>query len=194
MRRYATLLLAFGLLVVAGTASATPAAPGAKAGPDPFQLNLYETIDNTPGGAPTETPPAILLPETVVPGYLVLLEAAGTDPNNPLNWSDVVHFWSDATVPNSWAQLTSDIEGLPQGFDPVLIDQVLSSPIRNWIPETATPTMWRPGSAFPVDNEYFIWSDSPDVPDTPVPEPATLLLFGAGLIGAYGVMRRRRRG
>ncbi len=38
---------------------------------------------------------------------------------------------------------------------------------------------------------YVGTADRPDIPTTPVPEPATLVLFGSGLLAAAGVRRRR---
>jgi hypothetical protein len=144
--------------------------PGTPAGLDPFTLDLYETVDNSPTGTPSEIGPVITLQEDVVPGFVVLLEqpesVAGRDVEN---WSDLL-FFTSRTV-----QLFSDpsFEGR---YD---LDDVLANN-NAFIQETAPPTI------YDVGNVYRIWSDAPEsAPDG----GATALLLGMGLL-AIGRVRR----
>jgi hypothetical protein len=48
---------------------------------------------------------------------------------------------------------------------------------------------WQPGAAYPANNVYIAESDPGSIP---MPEPATLALFGSGLL-AFGLIGRRRK-
>lgn len=145
----------------------------------PFTCNIYETDAN---GAPSEDTGPILLPGLVSPGVLVLLET-GTDQSTS-NWSDIVVFGNNGET--STIEMFSDPEG---GFDPAFLSSILEGGVDLFLTEDASGvTAYFSGGAQGVDNDYFFHSDA----DTNVvPEPLTLSLFGAGLVGA-GALRRRK--
>jgi len=148
-----------------------------------FDLDLYETVDNTPTGAKSELGLVVVLPTPVVPGWVVLLE--NLNPNlghDPANWSDVVQFGERTVL------LRSEVEGRP--WDPTLVDLVTHGNT-TWMAENwdATPTLY---SSFP--NRYYIWSDPPI---SEVPEPGQIasglvvLLFAGGYAGRRAWLCRK---
>jgi hypothetical protein len=157
------------VLALSNFASAQPlpgSAPGAV-----FTIDLYEPSPPPEGNEFSST----LLPAAVTPGFLVLTERP-TFSTDPANWSDVVQFGVDSQgLPV--ALFYSDIEG--QLFDPALINQVLSTPGTQYLPEQTDPTLYNAGPV-PGGATYFVHSD--------VPEPATL-----GLLGLAGALLLRRR-
>ena len=186
------LLLAGSLATVSGQVQN----PRPNQNPGGWDLDLYETVDGTPTGAKTETPPIVLFPAHVAPGWLVLLEAwdpAIIDPQKqdtrPQNWSDLVQFSEVPGLQYSLVQLRSDSEGVP--WDSQIVDAVLRSQ-PTFIQEnpTGTPTVY---SSFP--HHYNIWSDPPllDI----VPEPGQIasglvvLLFAGGYAGRRAWLCRK---
>ena len=62
-----------------------------------FTFSFYERTTNQPGtGSPTDTGPIVALPNSVGPGYVVIMDCGNptvaADRNNVSDWSDVLHF------------------------------------------------------------------------------------------------------
>ena len=142
-----------------------------------FTCNIYETDAN---GSPSEDTGQILLPTKVGGGWVVLLES-GTDQSTS-NWGDLVFFSNNADtgIVEMWSNPES-------GFDPALI-ALVTSPI--FLTEDASGvTAYFSGGTQGVNNDYFFHSDA----DERVPEPITLSIFGAGLVGAAALRRRKAK-
>jgi hypothetical protein len=161
----------FATLVI--TACVTPASastkPGAALGKDSFQIDLYEPEPDTNPEFSTT-----LLPLLVVSGFVVLREL-----ENKAIWSDIVEFRT-VVGGKSYADFWSDVEG--QAFDQVLVERVKKGNTV-YLLEDHCPTVYDPGYpyGYPYDNLYRIWSD--------VPEPATICLFGLGVLS---LLKKRR--
>jgi hypothetical protein len=144
----------------------------------PFTCNIYETDAN---GAPTEDTGLIALPDIVGTGWIVLLEN-GTDQSTS-NWSDIIQFSNntDTGLVEMWSNPES-------GFDPALLASVVEPIFLTEDPSGVTA--YFSGGTQGLDNDYFFHSDADELG---VPEPVTLSLFGAGLVGAAAMRRRRAK-
>ena len=183
------LVFTFLFVLVFALASATSYA--AVDGNVGFSISLYETVDNTPGGIETETPPPVLLPGYFPSGALILLEEL--DGTGPTNWSDVVLFFCNSPAPAYgfngdfeefyYAQLFSDIEGQP--WDPAFVNSVLAQNPLYMLEASNPPTVYETQCG-----TFYIYSDG-DEPQ--IPEASVLALAGTGVLPMLGFAWRRRR-
>ena len=158
-------------------------------------FDLFETLENTAAGTPCDICTVLKLPALVLGGYVVLFETAAGSLTDATTWSDVVIFGNEivsgilhgsgGTV--GQIQLLSKGCGTSNGNDvscfPTLA-QILGVPFATLV-ETDPPTVY-----FASPNTYNIWSEGPD---GSVPEPAVVMLLGAGLAGLSLIAWRRRR-
>jgi len=159
----------------------------APSGAAPYTCNLYE-LDAL--GNLTESPPAVALaPGQSMPSldsYVILVEDGDVQNQALGNWSDIVHFFL-GPLDHKYVQLHSDpAEGFFDPADPFIV-QVMQAPAskKYWWPEAGYPTVW-----MLVNDTYNIYSDPPQN-ENDIPEPATLLLAGAGLCGLALLKRRK---
>ena len=161
-----------------------------------FTFDLFETVENTATGTPCDVCSVLELPEAVQGGYVILFETDAGTLEDPTTWSDVVVFGnevvngilhaSDATV--GQVQLLSEGCQSGQAGDVSCfpsLDQILSVPFATLVETDPPPTVY-----FASPNTYNIWSEGPD---GSVPEPAVVMLLGAGLAGLSLIAWRRRR-
>jgi hypothetical protein len=185
------ILLAASMMSI--KADFVPVTPNGSGG---YDVNLYETVDGTPTGKPSEEGPLISMPVFLDPGYLVLLSSG--DPNNPadylnrMNWSDVVQFtYTDVQLFSAWSN----------GISPYFPDVgTVTNAHHLFMLETGFPTLYQasvretPTSPLHYYN-YYIWSE--DFPPVVVPEPSQIASGAVVLVGAAGYAlrhwRRRRQ-
>jgi hypothetical protein len=141
-----------------------------------FTLDLYETIDNTPGGTPSDNGPVVPIPTGLGTGFVIILDN-NNDNSNQNNWSDVLDF-TDGGV-----QLRSDVNDAPNPLWPSYSSNFF------FLLETGTVTDYC-GFCTEGSNHYLVHSGE-DTRQTP--EPATMLLLGGGLVGLRMIRRRRNQ-
>lgn len=102
------------------------------------------------------------------------------------------------TPSNEWGQKGA-VEALINGLSTTInVDTYALIRVNDYVPASGDPAASFQGSNFNFAPEYgqdfltYLPKRNPPGSDTPVPVPAPLLLFGTGLLGLYGTLRRRR--
>lgn len=153
-----------------------------------YDINLYETVDGTPNGNFSAVGPELQYPETLAPGYLILLDSGA--PNDPTaymdreNWSDVVQFRF-----KSVQLLSKNGQGVPEGFPTVETVLGGSHTFISELSSVPTPysVAWTENGMDRINN-YFVYSDA-----AAVPEPSQIVLGTVVLLGAAGYSYRHRK-
>lgn len=147
-----------------------------------FTIDLYATVDNTPTGTPTKTPPAVVLPESTTWGFVYIYE----DTILTGNLSDML--WFRETAPNNGRATTVQLYVNPEFADPLAAYDAYilagrSVPRANILSAVfPDPTIYEAAcSQCPNPNTYRIHGYVP-----PVPVPTSLLLLGSALLGLMG--------
>jgi hypothetical protein len=169
-----------------------PGAPASLSAPA-FTFSFYERTTNQPGtGSPTDTGPIVTLPNSVGPGYVVIMDCGNptvtADRNNVSNWSDVLHF-IDSGEGARTAQLLSAGGAMPS------LATVLANP-NVFMQETQAGTGLddTDNTVFNAGNIYNVHSAaSRGCAPAQVPEGDTLMLVGTGLAGLAGYAGLRWR-
>lgn len=146
-----------------------------------FTVDLYETINNLPSGASTPRPPAVQLPEVIVPGWLIILEQ--NLPNQTeSNWSDLVHFYNVEST--GYAQLFSKSFADPW---PINYAGIIAGAHSVVVEPADGLTTYVAGN-----NTYYIHSN-PEECNPKIPEASSILLAMSGLsgIGGFRLLRKK---
>lgn len=185
-------------LMTAATASASTTPPPGSPCPDP-QVSCAVI----PGIATSTADPHFVLPNDpgvvslgifVVPGDVVLFETSPGSLSDRTTWSDVVEFSDSPTGGGSIATTFPDAEPVGVLFpNPSLSFNAVGLPetLLGTGSDVTDFTTYTAGSA-----TYDIYSDcaapSCEIAEPrETPEPNSLLLFGTGLIGLAGIVKRK---
>ena len=165
-------------LLGASAPQTTPAPPSADANKDGF-------VEKTEGD-PFEGPPLFDLPTNGTPAVY------STAPGGVLSFTQTYDLSNTALYNPDKLPLTltaADIEGLTGGNTTPLVDRLVSLHGLN-VPAGIDGTTGAPGTLV-YDREMPVAAGLIVLASTPVPEPATAAVLGAGLIGLAALRRRR---
>ena len=149
-------------------------------------IDLYETIDNTPTGLPTERPPGIPSGISVINDAWIIILETNNGVQYESNWSDLVHQYYD-TDPNN-----------PNGNQIAFVRLFSDSKSDPW--PIAYKDLGNINHVFLIESPdgvtnfadvYIIHSDPPEKPQ--VPEPSSILLALTGLTGIGGLRLLRMK-
>jgi PEP-CTERM motif len=179
------------LPVLLATPSALMAAPVSHVDPNEngvgFTAYVYESLAD---GTPSETSNIIQLPNSVVAGYVVLLESPNSDQNDVSQWSDVLRIFDFGNGLGDTMQLYSEGSPLFPSLSDVLgAAHTFIVEVQNGVGSDYVDfTTYTAGT-----NIYQIYSDAPVNENETTPEPASLVLASMGFVGLAAYKWRRRK-
>lgn len=165
MKKTLMVIVALALVSVARPAKADPISSCAANALGGQTCNIYETDTS---GNPSDTSSVTSTAFFQTTGYLILLDNTNGN-TNTANWSDLAVFTGNTI------QLFSD-----GTWSSAQASAALAASNTQFVLENATaPTFYTPDQGF---DQYNFYSPGTPVTGTPMPEPGTLPLLGAGLI------------
>jgi hypothetical protein len=183
MRTQSILFLALAPFGIGSTLSAGPVSACVNhVGDSGFTCNIFETLAD---GTPSEISNIFAFPaaQSVVSGYIVLLETPSSSQTDPTQWSDVLHF-----IDNGSGQATSG-QLLSSGCNCFPTSLQVNATAHAFIVEaqTGTGNDFLDSTAFVAGfNTFNIFSAAP------VSEPASIGLMASALLVAF--IRIRHQG